>query len=228
MGSAAAQAPEPYATAVRLVDHLFLEPTTVEPRAMLREAASELSNEVPWLFVRDEGDEGVVLLHGGGAALGRVRADTWDQLPAQLHELERLVRVSGYPLPDDVEPRLVVLDGMTRALDRYSRVLSGDGLSRFDTRLKGTTVGIGVSLAWHGAALNVTRVDPVGPAQAAGVRVGDRVLRIDGRSTTSMPLADAIERVQGPANTPVVLTISRQERRGGPQRRAARRAAGWL
>lgn len=197
-----------YTTAVRLIDNLFLEPDTIDPATLLSAAARGVGNEVPWLFV--EVDDGVIeLRHGDGRSLGTLQPSTIQALPAQLQQLESIVSTAPATVPDDVDLRLAVLDGLTDALDRYSRVLAGDGLTRFDTRLKGTLVGIGASFAWQGEALVVTRVDPAGPADASGLRVGDRVQRIDGRSTLNMPLSEVTERIRGDEGSTVVLTVTR-------------------
>jgi C-terminal peptidase prc len=207
-----AQAPAPhesYATAVRLVDNLFLEPETVDAQRLLRAAAQGLSNDIPWLFVAEDDDGTLRFSHGSGAPLGAAKATTIEALPAQLQQIEGLITGSGHPLPAHFDVRLALLEGLTGALDRYSRVLSGDGLSRFDTRLKGTLVGIGASFALHNEALVVTRVDPTGPAERGGLRVGDELLRVDGRSTVNMPMSDLMDRVQGGEGVPLALTIRR-------------------
>ncbi len=198
-----------YTTAVRLIDNLFLEPDTIDPGKLLAAAAQGVSYEVPWLFTAVDEDGTIRLAHGDGRPLGALQPSTMAALPAQLQALEGLVVKAPATLPDDVNVRLAVLQGLTGALDHYSRVLEGDGLQRFDTRLKGTLVGIGASFAWQGEALVVTRVDATGPAELAGLQVGDRVQRIDGRSTVNMPLSEVTERVRGDDGTTVVLNVTR-------------------
>jgi len=198
-----------YATAVRLIDNLFLEPETIDASRLLAAAARGLSYDVPWLFVDVDDDGTIRLSHGDGRALGALQPSTVAALPAQLQALEGLILRAPAKVPDGLDVRIAVLDGLTGALDRYSRVLSGDGLTRFDTRLKGTLVGIGASFAWQGESLVVTRVDPAGPAEVAGVAIGDRVQRIDGRSTLNMPLTEVTARVRGDEGSTVTLMVSR-------------------
>ena len=61
---------------------------------------------------------------------------------------------------------------MTRALDRYSKVLAGEQLSRFDVRLKGTLVGIGATFSLQKEEMVVTHLVEGAPAQQAGIRKG--------------------------------------------------------
>jgi len=85
--------PEPYSTAVRLVEELYLEPEAVTAPAMLRAAAHALEHEVPWLVVRRSG-AGVVLMHGGGQVLGDVRGRPRVDRAAQ-HDQRPVAQVGG-------------------------------------------------------------------------------------------------------------------------------------
>lgn len=49
------------------------------------------------------------------------------------------------------------------------------------------------------------------PAERRGLRIGDRILQIDGQPTAGMPLLEARRKLWGLAGTPVILTIWRQE-----------------
>lgn len=199
--------PEAYAEAVRLVDSLYLRPDEVDAPAMLRGAASGLADDVHWLLVDAEGDT-VYLRHGDGTRIGSLSVASTETLPEALTALEELVRGSGFDV-GDVDVRLAILQGMTDALDRYSTVLSGDRLDRFDVRLKGTLVGVGLGLRIERDQLVVTSVDEGGPAGRGGVQPGDLLIRIDGVSTVNMPIREASRRIRGKAGSPVVLTLQR-------------------
>lgn len=72
---------------------------------------------------------------------------------------------------------------------------------------------IGMSLDQHATAggnseLFVDRVVPDGPAAAAGVRPGDRIVTIEGTSTRGMSVADAARRLRGPTAASVSLQVA--------------------
>ncbi len=200
--------PEPYATAVRLVDRLFLEPDRVDAARLLRAAARGVEAEVHWVRVRTDGDA-VLVDHGDGTALGRVEVAGMEDLPRALQALEDLVARTGHDL-DGVDVGLAVLSGMSDALDRYSRVLADERLDRFNVRLTGTLVGIGASFSIRGERMLVDEITSGGPAEQGGLMVGDEILRIDGRSTVSMPLSEATRRIRGQEGTQVALTVLRE------------------
>ncbi|MEQ1501021.1 MAG: S41 family peptidase [Myxococcota bacterium] len=201
---------EPYATAVRLVERLFLEPKRADAVRMLTAAARDLETELDWLVVRSD-DRGVELLHGDGATIGRVDVRSLDDLPASLARLEALVVASGYET-GRVDVQLVTLAGMCDALDRYSRILADERLDRFNVRLSGTLVGIGAVFEWQGDRMVVSELAPRGPAELGGLAVGDEIVRIDGRSTVSMPVSEASRRISGEEGTQVSVTVHRAGR----------------
>lgn len=199
-----------YQRTIDLVDGLYLYPEKVDAGAMLQASAASLSEAVHWLLVDGEGTS-INLRHGDGTLIGSVNVASIDTLPAALVSIERMVRSTGKPL-GDVDLQLELLKGMTESLDRYSRVLAGDRLDRFDVRLKGTLVGIGLTVSIRDDDLVVTSITDDGPAQRGDVRPGDKILRIDGRSTVNMPTSEATRRIRGEPDTSVVLTLLRDGR----------------
>ncbi len=196
-----------YARAIDLIDRLYLRPEEIDAVRLLHAAANGLANEIDWLIVEPSGDA-VYLHHGDGTPIGSVSVASMATLPAALRSLEALVAESGFDTRD-VDVRLEILRGATMALDRYSRVLAGEKLDRFDVRLKGTLVGIGAQVDLVDQKLVITSLTADGPALAAGLRVGDVILRVEGQSTVNMPVKQAMSLIRGEVDTPVALTVQR-------------------
>lgn len=76
--------------------------------------------------------------------------------------------------------------GMTKALDPYSVLVSGEDLRR--SRGADQQHGLGLDLAENagGDALAISAVFPGGPAQKAGLRPGDEIVEVDGKSVKGM------------------------------------------
>jgi carboxyl-terminal processing protease len=80
-----------------------------------------------------------------------------------------------------------------------------------DQSLSGTFVGIGVQVAPDDGkgGVVVGQVFPNTPAQEAKLQRGDRVVAVDGKSTTGQTQDQIIASIRGPAGTQVTLTIQR-------------------
>jgi len=199
-----------YERSVDLVERLYLYPDQVVATTLLESAAENLADDVPWLLV--EGiDDVVYLRHGSGEAIGSVSVASIETLAQALAALETLMLEAGYDL-QGVDVRLAILQGMTNSLDRYTRILAGERLKRFDVRLKGTLVGVGATLALQNDRLVVTGLVADAPAIRAGLALGDQIVRIDGVSTINMPLREATRRIRGEKGTSVEFSVMRQDK----------------
>ena len=121
-----------------------------------------------------------------------------------------------------VEPRTLVhgaIQGLVESLgDPNSSYLPPDEYRKRLEELSGRFEGVGARIALSdpscetvgdGCTLEIVDPLPDSPAERAGLRRGDTVVAIDGRSTDGLTPADAIGLVRGPKGTTVVLTIVR-------------------
>jgi len=201
-----------YARGVGLIQRLYLHPDDVDGPKLLQSSARALADHIDWLMVEPAGDA-VHLRHGDGTPIGSVSVANLDTLPDALRALEQVVRDAGYPIDPELDLRLAIVEGLTDALDRHSRVLEGDGLERFDVRLKGTLVGIGATLELLQGHLTVGELVPDGPAALGGMKTGDVIERIDDRATTNITLREATQQLRGELGSEVRLDLLRGEER---------------
>ena len=66
--------------------------------------------------------------------------------------------------------------------------------------------GLGIEVSQEEGFLKVIAPIDDTPAQRAGIRSGDLIIRLDDTSVKGMSLADAIQRMRGKPNTPVSYT----------------------
>lgn len=70
--------------------------------------------------------------------------------------------------------------------------------------------GIGATLAPAAGGPTVVSVIEKGPASTAGLKRGDKFVRIDGQSTAELPLSDVIQRLRGPEGSRVSISVVRE------------------
>ncbi len=110
-------------------------------------------------------------------------------------------------LPEDTIDK-AVFDGMTGALDRFSRYAPPDE-ARDQRAARDGFGGIGVTLETASNDFSITAVSENSPAERAGLKVGDRIVAIDGTSVAGRQPTDLIHQLRGPIGSIVGLTIAR-------------------
>jgi carboxyl-terminal processing protease len=140
----------------------------------------------------------------------RVLADNFDRVARAYYRPineEELFEGAMRGLAPDAELREI----LKSPLDEHSRYIKAAKKSEFDHDLNQEFVGIGIHQALDPKRKQLLVLSPVpdGPAVAAGIRAGDRIVKIDGQSTQGMSLQDSSARIKGPAGTPVTLTVER-------------------
>ncbi|MEX0677793.1 MAG: S41 family peptidase [Pirellulales bacterium] len=104
------------------------------------------------------------------------------------------------------------LDGVIGKLDEYSAFLSRNDAPQFQQVLDQQYGGIGIEVTLEGADKQLTVMSPfVGtPAYKAGVRAGDTIVAIDGRSTKNRPLNEIVRWLKGRPGDPVAIEVVRK------------------
>jgi carboxyl-terminal processing protease len=102
--------------------------------------------------------------------------------------------------------------GLTDVLDPHSRFMDPDEYERLRRETEGDAeiTGIGIDLEKRKRGLVVVSPIEGSPAARAGIEPGDVIRKIDGADATSLEWEDAINKIQGPAGSEVVLTVERR------------------
>ena len=103
------------------------------------------------------------------------------------------------------------LEGMIKAIDDpYTSFLDPELSKRFNDDLSGSFEGIGAEIGIRDDVLTI--IAPINgmPAQEAGLKSGDKVLSIDGKSTAGISIDKAVDTIRGKKGTDVTLTIYRE------------------
>ncbi len=114
--------------------------------------------------------------------------------------------------------------GAMCTLDQYSSFLTSGQLEDVFSQIEGNFVGLGIELKAEQDSLAIVNVIPGGPARDAGLRSGDRIIRVDGESLASDITTDeAADMLKGPDGSEVVITVIDPEGRSRDLRLIRRR-----
>lgn len=112
------------------------------------------------------------------------------------------------PIPSD-SLYMRALEGMLLSLDPYSQLLSPSEYNDLRIHTQGNYEGLGIRIDIVDNMLTVISPIEGTPAYKAGLRAGDRILRVDGVSTEGWSEEKAVQELRGPQGSEVKLVIGR-------------------
>ncbi len=102
------------------------------------------------------------------------------------------------------------IKGMLAVLDPHSGYLDPDFYQDLQVQTKGEFGGLGIEITIKDGLLLVVAPMEDSPAERAGVRPGDIIVKIDGKFTKEFSLVDAVKRLRGPKGSPIQISLSRK------------------
>ena len=150
----------------------------------------------------------------GGQAMAEPQASS--ELP--LKELRAFAEIFGRIKRDYVEPvddkalLEYAIRGMLSGLDPHSSYLNMDEFKELQVGTTGEFGGLGVEVGMEDGFIKVVAPIDDTPAQRAGVKAGDLIIRLDDEPVKGMTLNDAVNTMRGKPGSEIVLTIMREGR----------------
>ena len=116
---------------------------------------------------------------------------------------------------DELNPQQMVygaIAGLVKSLDDpYSIFMEPEESKQFLDEISGSFGGIGAEVGMRKGILTIIAPLEDSPAQKAGLKAGDKVLKVDETITSDLNLDEAVRLIRGEKGTEVVLLISREE-----------------
>lgn len=102
------------------------------------------------------------------------------------------------------------LNGMLTSLDPHSSYLNEKSFSEMQVQTKGEFGGLGIEVTMESGLVKVVSPIDETPAAKAGLKPNDFISQIDETPVMGMTLSDAVEKMRGPVDTSVSLTVLRE------------------
>lgn len=115
---------------------------------------------------------------------------------------------------DDVESQTLIqgaINGMVKSLDPHSTFMTPELYKELEVETQGSFGGIGIEITILKDVLTIVSPIEDTPAFVAGLKSGDQILRIDGKSTKDITIMEAVKKLRGPKDTKVTVTIMREK-----------------
>ena len=101
------------------------------------------------------------------------------------------------------------IKGMLSSLDPHSTYLNPNSYREMQVQTRGEFGGLGIEVTLENGVVKVISPIDDTPAFRAGVKGGDLITHLDGEPIRGMTLNEAVEKMRGPINTDITLTVSR-------------------
>ncbi len=138
-------------------------------------------------------------------------AETYKQVKLFGDVFER-VRADYVEEVSDQELIESAIRGMLASLDPHSSYLDPKSFQDMRVQTKGEFGGLGIEVTMENGLVKVVSPIDDTPAFRAGVQAGDLISHLDGEPVLGLTLAEAVEKMRGPVNTDLVLTLRRPNR----------------
>ena len=112
---------------------------------------------------------------------------------------------------DDKKLIEAAIEGMLTSLDPHSGYLAASEFDDMRDQTRGEYGGVGIVVQAEDGAIKVVSPMDGTPASKAGVRAGDYITAIDGKTVLGQPLNDAVKSMRGPVGSTIALTMARDK-----------------
>lgn len=113
---------------------------------------------------------------------------------------------------DEVDPEYLMETGvnaMLNSLDPYTTYIPADEVAQFRSTITGKYGGVGASILKGKEHIVISLPYENGPAQKAGLKVGDRMLEIDGNNVVGASMQEISMQMRGAPNSDVTIKVAR-------------------
>jgi len=155
----------------------------------------------------------VVLLGLSGVGLSQVTSKNKKDLYSQVELFSYALTTIQSEYVDEKTPQDLIygaLRGMLSSLDPHSQFMDPDEYKDLKTETEGKFGGLGIEISIKDSLLTVISPVEDSPAWRAGIKPGDRIVKIGKDVTHDMTLDDAVKKLRGEPGTKVTITILRE------------------
>ena len=146
----------------------------------------------------------------------RLEAKAEEKKPNRQEEIKKFINVvqtieNHYV--DDISMSDIMkkaLEGLLSNLDAHSGYLNSEAFNDMNIKTQGEFGGLGITIGMKQGALTIIAPMDGTPADKAGIKAGDIILKINNKSTLGMTTDEAVRNMRGKPKTAVTLTIVRK------------------
>src|ERR1035438_4238823 len=144
-----------------------------------------------------------------GSSARAATSDTYRQLNLFGDVFER-VRSDYVEKPDDSKLVESAISGMLSGLDPHSSYMDAKSFRDMQVQTRGEFGGLGIEVTMEDGLIKVVAPIDQTPAAKAGILANDIITKLDDEQVQGLTLNQAVEKMRGPVNTKIKLTVMRK------------------
>ncbi|MCE3010572.1 MAG: S41 family peptidase [Proteobacteria bacterium] len=132
----------------------------------------------------------------------------------ELQNFSKVLNLIQQYYVEEVDTKKLVygaIKGMLRELDPHTNFLPPEIFKDFENETNGEFGGLGIEISVQNGVLTIISPIEDTPAWEAGIKAGDKVVAVDGKSTKGLSLVEASQLMRGKRGTKTVLSIVRED-----------------
>ncbi len=131
---------------------------------------------------------------------------------SRLHEVIQMIEENYVDSVDIENLYRTSIQGMLKELDPHSAYIPIEDVEASQEELQGHFAGVGIRFLILRDTLMVTSVVEGGPAQTAGIKSGDRIVKVDDEviASTGLTIEGVHKRLKGPVDTKIMVSVIRK------------------
>lgn len=200
---------------IRYLKKNYYDTNSLKANKLLKEALHGISRNVPEIVVKfpERGNRFTVEVNGQRKRFSPPNLSSPEDMVPIIQEVFDFIQKNYHGETKFSDMEYAAINGMLKSLDPHSSLLPPKIFSEFKTQTEGEFGGIGIVIGLKEGELTVISPLPDTPADRAGLRSKDKIVKIEDEASINMNLTEAVERLRGKVGTKVNITL---EREGAP------------
>ena len=209
-----ASRPEVFVEVTRVVESSFWDASKLNPQGLFKGVVDGVDEDVRRLggSINYKGQQVVVSLSGQTKAVDLSAIDSLAELVQAFSSMQAFLLQQQRSNGQATNWEYRAVEGMVKSLDGNSAFMPPHEFREMQEETRGSFGGIGIRIGVEEGQVVIVEPMDGTPASKAGLKQGDRIMKIDGQPTQGLTLQDAVRRMRGPVGSRLVLGIVR---RGG-------------
>lgn len=178
----------------------------------MRSAKSNFNSRTVWRKLAFGAASGAVFAIAFQFNLGGVKAYAEDRY-GDLQNFAKILNLVQQYYVEPVDSKVLMagaIKGMLRELDPHTSYMPVEVFKDFETETAGEFGGLGIEISIQNGILTIISPIEDTPAWEAGIKPGDRIVAVDGKSTKGLSLVEASQLMKGKRGSKTVLTVVRE------------------